>query len=128
MLVTFLRINTFVATLASGLVFRGLALLITRADTVRVSNRAFNEMARTNILGIRTTIYIWLGLALIMTFVLLRTQFGRYVFAAGDNPEAARLSGINVNLVRTITFRHQWLCCRDCRCDLRLQILTRAER
>ena len=39
-----------------------------------------------------------------MTFVLLRTQFGRYVFAAGDNPEAARLSGINVNLVRTITF------------------------
>ena len=103
-LVTFLRINTFVATLSSGLVFRGLALLITRADTVRVSNRTFNELARTNIFGVRTTIYIWLGLALILTFVLLRTQFGRYVFAAGDNPEAARLSGINVNLTRTLTF------------------------
>jgi len=103
-LVTFLRINTFVATLSTGLVFRGLALLITQADTVRVRDRVFSELARTNILGVRTTIYIWLGLALILTFVLIRTQFGRYVFAAGDNPEAARLSGINVNLVRTITF------------------------
>ncbi len=103
-LVTFLRINTFVATLSTGLVFRGLALLITQAQTVRVHDRAFAALGRSNILGVHNTIYIWLGLALVLTFVLMRTQFGRYVFAAGDNPEAARLSGINVNLVRTITF------------------------
>ena len=103
-LVTFLRINTFVATLASGLLFRGLAQLITQAQTVRVHDRAFAAIGRSNFLGIRYDTYIWLGFALILTFVLLRTQFGRYVFASGDNPEAARLSGINVNLVRTITF------------------------
>ncbi len=103
-LVTFFRINTFVATLSSGIVFRGFALLITQADTVRGMNAAFRELARGDFLGVRNTIYIWLGLALLLTFMLLRTQFGRYVFAAGDNPEAARLSGINVNLVRTLTF------------------------
>ncbi|MEL6269710.1 MAG: ABC transporter permease, partial [Chloroflexota bacterium] len=103
-LVTVLRINTFVATLASGIVIRGLALVITQAQLVRVADDAFETLARGQVFGIRNTILIWLGFAAILTFVLLKTQFGRYVFAAGDNPEAAALSGINVNLVRTITF------------------------
>lgn len=103
-LVTFFRINTFVATLSSGIVFRGFALLITEAEMVRVSDRAFRELARGDILDVRHTVFIWLGFALALSFMLFRTRFGRYVFAAGDNPEAARLSGINVNLVRTITF------------------------
>lgn len=103
-LVTFLQINTFVATLASGIVIRGLALIITQAEQVRVDDRAFQELARGTIGDIRYPVFIWLGFALLMTLLLTRTRFGRYVFAAGDNPEAARLSGINVNLVRTITF------------------------
>lgn len=103
-LVTVLRINTFVATLASGIVIRGLALIITQAEQVRVSDKAFQQLARGGIGDILNTVFIWLGLALVLTFVLTRTKFGRYVFASGDNPEAARLSGINVNLIRTITF------------------------
>lgn len=103
-LVTVLRINTFVATLASGIVIRGLALIITQAEQVRVSDVAFQTLARNGIGDANNTIFIWIGFALILTFVLRRTQFGRYVFASGDNPEAARLSGINVSLVRTTTF------------------------
>ncbi|PJF40513.1 MAG: ABC transporter permease [Chloroflexi bacterium] len=103
-LVTVLRINTFVATLASGIVIRGMALILTQAEQIRVSDRTFQSLARGEIGGVRNTIFIWLGFALLMTFVLTRTRFGRYVFAAGDNPEAARLSGINVNLIRTLTF------------------------
>ena len=103
-LVTFFQINTFVATLASGIVIRGLALILTRAEQIRVEDRAFQSLARGGIGDVRNTVFIWLGLALILTFILLRTRFGRYVFAAGDNPEAARLSGINVNFIRTMTF------------------------
>ncbi len=103
-LVTVLQINTFVATLASGIVIRGLALIITQADQIRVTDPAFQNFARGGIGDVRNTIIIWLGFALILTFVMTRTRFGRYVFASGDNPEAARLSGINVNLIRTITF------------------------
>ncbi|MCB1745184.1 MAG: ABC transporter permease [Gammaproteobacteria bacterium] len=103
-LVTVLGINTFVATLASGIVIRGLALIITQAEQVRVSDDNFQLLARGSIGDVRNTVILWLGFALILTFVLTRTKFGRYVFAAGDNPEAARLSGINVILVRTITF------------------------
>jgi ribose transport system permease protein len=37
-------------------------------------------------------------------FLLSRTTFGRYVYAVGGNPEAARLSGVRVNVIRTATF------------------------
>jgi ribose transport system permease protein len=103
-LVTVLRINTFVATLASGIVIRGVALIVTQAEQIRVSDTAFQGLARGSIGDANNTIFIWIGFAFILTFVLMRTKFGRYVFASGDNPEAARLSGINVNLIRTTTF------------------------
>jgi D-xylose transport system permease protein len=38
------------------------------------------------------------------TILLQRTRFGRYVYAIGGNPEAARRAGINVSLVRTVAF------------------------
>jgi ABC-type xylose transport system, permease component len=38
------------------------------------------------------------------TVLLERTKFGRYVYAIGGNPEAARRAGINVALIRTIGF------------------------
>ena len=103
-LVTTFRINTFVATLASGFVIRGLALVLTQAEQVRVADQTFQTLARGSVGPVRNTIVIWLGFALILTFVLLRTKFGRHVFASGDNPEAARLAGINVDRIRTITF------------------------
>ena len=104
LMVTVLRINTFVATLASGIVIRGAALIMTQAEQIRVEDRSFQTLARGEILDVRYTVFIWLGFAALLTFVLLRTRFGRYIFASGDNPEAARLSGVNVNLVRTSTF------------------------
>ena len=103
-LVTVFRINTFVATLASGIVIRGLALVITQAEQIRVSDDTFQLLARGAVGPVRNTVLIWLGFGVILTVVLRYTRFGRYVFAAGDNPEAARLSGINVDRVRTITF------------------------
>lgn len=38
------------------------------------------------------------------TVLLQRTKFGRYIYAIGGNPEAARRAGINVSLVRTVAF------------------------
>jgi D-xylose transport system permease protein len=45
-------------------------------------------------LGIPVPVLIALGVAIAMTFLARRTRFGRYVFAIGGNPEAARLGGI----------------------------------
>ena len=48
--------------------------------------------------GIATPVLIALGVALIMTFIVTRRRFGRYVFAIGGNPEAAELGGIKTKM------------------------------
>ena len=45
-------------------------------------------------LGIAIPVLIALGVAIVMNFLARRTRFGRYVFAIGGNPEAARLGGV----------------------------------
>jgi ribose transport system permease protein len=102
--VTTLRINSFIATLASGLVFRGIALLITGGFLITVSNESFQIIGRERFLSAKYTVYIFAGVILLTWFLLARTAFGRYIYAVGGNPEAARLSGIRVDVVRGVTF------------------------
>ncbi len=54
--------------------------------------------------GIAVPVLIALGAAVLVTFLGTRTRFGRYVFAIGGNPEAARLAGINVPWVTVKVF------------------------
>jgi D-xylose transport system permease protein len=54
--------------------------------------------------GVPWMIPIVLAVLGIWTVLLQRTKYGRYVYAIGGNPEAARRAGINVSLVRTVGF------------------------
>ena len=45
--------------------------------------------------GYSVPVLVALAVGLLMTFISTRTQFGRYVYATGGNPEAAELAGIN---------------------------------
>jgi len=54
--------------------------------------------------GVPWVVLIVLGVLAAWTFVLGRTRFGRYVYAIGGNPEAARRAGINLSLIRTVAF------------------------
>ncbi|WP_102107079.1 sugar ABC transporter permease [Oceaniglobus roseus] len=49
--------------------------------------------------GFAIPVLILVAVALIMTVVMNRTRFGRYVFAIGGNPEAAKLAGINTKMM-----------------------------
>jgi len=54
--------------------------------------------------GIPIPVLIWAGVALVLSFIVHRTRFGRYVFAMGGNPEAAALVGIPVRKVTLMLF------------------------
>jgi D-xylose transport system permease protein len=54
--------------------------------------------------GIPIPVLIWAGVALLLSFLVHRTRFGRYVFAMGGNPEAAALVGIPVRRVTLMLF------------------------
>lgn len=99
-----LRINSFVATLASALVIRGLAYVLTSGLLIQIEDPRFAWLGRSRFLEAKTPVYFFFGFALLVWFLLSRTTFGRYVYAIGGNEEAARLSGVRTGLVRTMTF------------------------
>lgn len=98
------RINPLVATLASSIVISGVAFVLTEGLLITVADPAFKKLGSGSVAEIPYQVLIWIGFALMCAVVLAFTTFGRHIYAAGGNPEAARLSGIRVNLVRTITY------------------------
>ncbi|MCZ2849913.1 ABC transporter permease [Modestobacter sp. VKM Ac-2978] len=98
------RLNPFVATIATTMVFRGLALALTGGYLVIIENDSFRALSQPRILGVRVTIIVLVVFALLCMFLLNRTVFGRHLFAAGGNAEAARLAGVHVNRVRATTY------------------------
>lgn len=104
LIITKLRINSFVATLASGLIIRGIAYVLTNGLLIQVIDERFAVLGRGYFLGIKLPIYIFFGFAILVWFLLSRTTFGRYVYAIGGNEEAARLSGVHTDLIRILTF------------------------
>jgi len=54
--------------------------------------------------GIPIPVLIWAAVALILSFIVHRTRFGRYIFAMGGNPDAAALVGIPVKRVTLMLF------------------------
>jgi len=89
--ITFLYVKIAVAGI--------LGLIIVAAlNLERSSNKAFP------IHGVPIVVPVVLVLWVFCTFILDRTKFGRYVYALGGNPEAARRAGIQVNNVKIAVF------------------------
>jgi ribose transport system permease protein len=102
--VTKARINSFIATLATSFIFFGLAYLVSDSTILRPDDLAVREIASTRILGLTSATWLAVVAVAIAWVVLDRSRFGRYVFAAGGNPEAARLAGVPVERVQAMTF------------------------
>jgi ribose transport system permease protein len=104
LLVTLARINPFIATLGSSIIIRGLGIAVTGGFLVSVDSEEWAKVGLGEAWGINYPIFVWIGFALFCGFLLWRTSFGRYVYAAGGNAEAARLAGVPVGVVRATTF------------------------
>jgi ribose transport system permease protein len=103
-LITQLRIHSFLATLASSLAYRGLAVLITGGFLIAVTDPGFSTLGQGKVGGVYYAVLVLLAFALLGGFLLNNTVFGRCVFAVGGNEEAAQLSGLRVNWVKVGTF------------------------
>lgn len=93
-LVTWLKLPPFIATLATFSAADGSALLLTGGQPVFNLPTAFSTFGSGG-LGVLPYIgMVAIIVALFWHFVLSRTVFGRHVYAVGSNPLAARLSGL----------------------------------
>ncbi len=93
-----LGLPPFIVTLGSMFVIRGIVKLISGAQTIARLPDSFTGLAQAEFLGIPVLVLFWLGIAVIMAFVLRNTRFGRNIYVIGSSQEVARLSGIRMRL------------------------------
>jgi ribose transport system permease protein len=104
-LVTRFRINALIGTLAMTYVVGGVGALATKGNLiVAFDHPAFQKFASTSVLGLTSASWIMVATAIAAAILLARTTFGRYVYATGGNPAAARLGGVRIDAVRVTTF------------------------
>jgi ribose transport system permease protein len=96
-LVSFRGLEPFIVTLGMLALARGLVYAYGNGIPIQPgAARAFADIGQATFLGVPVLALIWIGVVLLITFLLYRTVWGRRVYAIGSNVEAARSSGIPV--------------------------------
>jgi ribose transport system permease protein len=111
LIITKLRVNAFLATLATALAFVGVATAVTGGLLITPSQTAFVFIGQNKAGAIQYPNFIFLAVAILCQVVLAYTVFGRHLYGVGGNREGARLSGLKVDRIVIITFVITGLAC-----------------
>ena len=100
-MITRFRIPPFIATLAMMQVAAGIGYIISQGRPIYQIPDSFIWLGRGTdpFFGIPTAVILMILLYAIAHIMMSRTTLGRYIYAVGGNPEAARLAGIRVNAI-----------------------------
>jgi ribose transport system permease protein len=110
LLITRLKLQPFIVTLAGMLVIRGISQTIVQGGTLSLGTSPLLRLANDGLLNVHGDpllpypFLIFLAVIAVAAYVLHYTVFGRYVYAIGGNREAAAYSGINVRRVEATTY------------------------
>jgi ribose transport system permease protein len=100
----------FIITLATLTSLRGIGLLLTNGSTINITDAGFNQFSRESFLGVPNLFWM-VVLVAVPAFVFLHlSKWGRYLYAVGSNPEAARLSGVSVPKMIYIAYGLSAMC------------------
>ncbi len=106
LVITWLGVQPFVVTLGSMLLLRGIAEVLTGGTDIGFQGKfpGFRFLGEGVGLGMPMPFWFALVAIVVTAFVMHRSVFGRYCYAIGSNPEAARLSGVPVRWVSLVTY------------------------
>jgi ribose transport system permease protein len=104
-LVAYANASSFIVTLGMGTVLTGVEFSMTGQKTLYDGIAVgYMELGQGELLGLNVQVWVALAVTLGVLVLLEHTEVGRYMYAAGANPEAARLSGIRVRRLRLVAF------------------------
>jgi ribose transport system permease protein len=110
LLVAYVGLSAFVCTLATMSVTLGAAMAITKGISIWNLPKAFGFIGRGDLIGVPNRFIIMFVLLIILWFFHAYTTTGRRMEAIGGNPDAARLSGINVAFNRLLGYVLSGIC------------------
>jgi ribose transport system permease protein len=99
-----LKIHPLIITLGTSAIFKGMGYIINQSRNIMGFPESFRWFGQGYVLGIPVPVIVLIIVALIGSFILMKTYFGRQIFALGGNEEAARLAGVNINRMKFTLF------------------------
>ena len=99
LLVTLLNVTPLIATLAMNSILFGAALVFTGGAPHGDAAPSFDWIGAGSISGVPVSLLCWLALAFVVAWIVRKTVYGRWLYAAGANPVAAKLMGVRVSAV-----------------------------
>ena len=109
-LTAYLRIPSFITTLAALSAFRGIAFMFNNGSPVSQVSPWLEPIFYGRIFGLPLPLFYVLALYALAFWFLRNTGVGRSIYAVGGNPNAARLSGIDVRKITLIAFAIAGVC------------------
>ena len=104
LVVSKLRLPSFIATLAMMSAARGLSLIYSGGYPIVDFPQSAVFLGRGQLLGIPMTVIFFVVIIALAWFVLNKTRLGRHIYAIGASEECARLSGIHIDAVKIAVF------------------------
>jgi len=99
-----LKIHPLIITLGTSAIFKGFGYIINQSRNIMGFPDSFRWFGQGYVGGIPVPVIVMIIVALIGSFILTKTYFGRQIFALGGNEEAARLAGVRINRMKVILF------------------------
>ena len=100
-----LKSHTMIITLGTMSIFRGISNLISGSKSIRGLPDSFLYLGQGRLFGvIPVNVIIMIVIVVIVAVIMSMTSIGRKIYACGDNPEAARLAGLNVARIKVLVF------------------------
>jgi ribose transport system permease protein len=103
-IITRLKLNAMIVTIATQGVYAGVTLVISKGRAIVGIPASIHFLGRGSVAGIPIPFIIAIVILVLVLFVTQKTAFGRYMYAIGNNKDAAKILGINVNFIRTAVF------------------------
>jgi ribose transport system permease protein len=102
--VVVMRIDSFIATLATGALLQAVILLITGDQTLNAGfTPSFLRLGQAKAGEVTAPVFVMLVATLLLWYILGHTSLGRHVYATGLAEEPARLAGIRTGLIRFVS-------------------------
>ena len=104
------RISPLVMTLGMAFVLSGAVLIYTDGAPTGSVPEGIRNLSSAKFAGIPSAVFVWLALAVVVGIALAFSRPGRYLYALGANPTAARLSGVPTSRVEFGSYALSGLC------------------
>lgn len=100
-----LKSHTMIVTLGTMAIFQGISYLISDSKNIHNLPKEFMFLGQGKLFGfLPVNVLISLVVIVVVGVIMGFTKVGRKIYAAGDNPEAARLAGLNVTRIKILVF------------------------